>query len=729
MSGRASLTRSRLSPTEAELADLATLADDLLGAAMATRRSEAILVRTQAACLAWLSVGDRAPRCGYSSVSRVALEYLGLSPRTVRERLSLHRLFARFPAMERAFLEDRMSACQALAAAPILDEIQEDDEVTIARWIETAGRVSVRALRYEVRSQREAKTQIDTSDADAAGMSDDNNVVPNDTNPASAPDVLVADSGDGNQPDTSDAADSDPPASIDPSSSDATDPDLGSPLDSSMRDASDPSSSDATDPEGRTISFTAPVGFQIVFDQTIDLARKVLGWEAPVHQCIAAILAEANWTGVGAPPKDPRWLRPPARITVRPRADVPIRPEAIAHARATLEEVHRYIGDVLDLVESGEPRSPRDALLRLRQIQLLRSPQRVLFAHMIRDLRRTYAMDLLGYRSMAELVEDRLGLSERSARNRVAESLLFESDAEIEGAVGRGEISLMQAHLIRRLHCADIEPFVQRARETSWRQFQREYRLLELLRKCGLGRLAAKPLPQSRVEEGLIEALGGDREAIEEKLRQWGIPPLPPDGATDPAQNCIVMDRLEALVEMLASTLWDEVPKIDGLDRQMSAALAPQIRIRFWAPNPTADDFEGVIDHFRKRHAPRISTWAALVVLFAQVKEEWEREDPERRPVRAKILKRDHYRCVVPGCGRRSQLEDHHINFRSEGGGDEDTNRSTLCHGHHAHMVHRGYVRISGKAPYALRFELGCLEGGPPLMILLGEKKISTPWA
>ncbi len=50
----------------------------------------------------------------------------------------------------------------------------------------------------------------------------------------------------------------------------------------------------------------------------------------------------------------------------------------------------------------------------------------------------------------------------------------------------------MQAHLIRRLASSVLaRPFVERAREVTWRQFQREYRLLELLKKCDLERVAA----------------------------------------------------------------------------------------------------------------------------------------------------------------------------------------------------------------------------------------------
>ena len=135
-----------------------------------------------------------------------------------------------------------------------------------------------------------------------------------------------------------------------------------------------------------------------------------------------------------------------------------------------------------------EPESPEDALVILRQIQLLRAPGKVLLAHLIRDLRRVGAVELLGYNSVARMVEDLLKLSERSARNRVAESLMFESNAAIEEAFATGRISTMQAYLIRQLkHTEEIEEFVERARETTWRQFQREYRMLTLMRKCTWG--------------------------------------------------------------------------------------------------------------------------------------------------------------------------------------------------------------------------------------------------
>jgi hypothetical protein len=67
---------------------------------------------------------------------------------------------------------------------------------------------------------------------------------------------------------------------------------------------------------------------------------------------------------------------------------------------------------------------------------------------------------------------------------------------------------------------------------------------------------------------------------------------------------------------------------------------------------------------------------------------------------------RDGWRCTVPGCTARRNLQSHHIRFRSAGGPDEPWNRTTLCAFHHHRGVHAGAVRITGRAPDGLSFEL-----------------------
>jgi len=95
----------------------------------------------------------------------------------------------------------------------------------------------------------------------------------------------------------------------------------------------------------------------------------------------------------------------------------------------------------------------------------------------------------------------------------------------------------------------------------------------------------------------------------------------------------------------------------------------------------------------------------------------WGVEDPwlRRRSRRSlAIFERDGWRCTVPGCTSRRNLQLHHIRFRSAGGGDEEGNLTTLCAFHYLRGVHDGRVRIAGSAPDGLRFELGVRPGREP---------------
>ncbi|MGH7337058.1 MAG: hypothetical protein ACREI7_05745, partial [Myxococcota bacterium] len=85
-----------------------------------------------------------------------------------------------------------------------------------------------------------------------------------------------------------------------------------------------------------------------------------------------------------------------------------------------------------------------------------------------------------------------------------------------------------------------------------------------------------------------------------------------------------------------------------------------------------------------------------------------------------RVFERDGWRCTVPGCTSYRNLHSHHIVFRSDGGSDESWNRTALCAAHHQRCVHEGIgrIRIRGRAPDALRFELPLATYGPGERIL-----------
>lgn len=85
--------------------------------------------------------------------------------------------------------------------------------------------------------------------------------------------------------------------------------------------------------------------------------------------------------------------------------------------------------------------------------------------------------------------------------------------------------------------------------------------------------------------------------------------------------------------------------------------------------------------------------------LRVEVKRDRKRDDQAaERLARAAVRRRDHGKCVVPGC-KESAKHLHHITYRSRSRKRRwDTgNLCSLCPGHHG-MVHAGRIAIAGDA-------------------------------
>jgi hypothetical protein len=93
---------------------------------------------------------------------------------------------------------------------------------------------------------------------------------------------------------------------------------------------------------------------------------------------------------------------------------------------------------------------------------------------------------------------------------------------------------------------------------------------------------------------------------------------------------------------------------------------------------------------------------AALEAMFDHCIDTWRCPTPREH----RVFARDGFRCTVPGCTSQRNLHAHHVLFRSAGGGDELANLVTLCAAHHQRGVHAGLIRIAGRAPDGLVFEL-----------------------
>jgi hypothetical protein len=126
--------------------------------------------------------------------------------------------------------------------------------------------------------------------------------------------------------------------------------------------------------------------------------------------------------------------------------------------------------------------------------------------------------------------------------------------------------------------------------------------------------------------------------------------------------------------------------------RRLEDEVLPR-RVAFWAPPEVAALFEALVARVGLEamldHA--IATWLEAGAQFEDYAD----------------FGRDGYRCTVPGCTARRNLQSHHIWFRSACGPDVAWNRTTLCAYHHHRGVHARRLAIRGRAPDGLVYTLG----------------------
>ncbi|HYG69033.1 MAG TPA: HNH endonuclease signature motif containing protein, partial [Anaeromyxobacteraceae bacterium] len=94
-----------------------------------------------------------------------------------------------------------------------------------------------------------------------------------------------------------------------------------------------------------------------------------------------------------------------------------------------------------------------------------------------------------------------------------------------------------------------------------------------------------------------------------------------------------------------------------------------------------------------------------LVVLAKHFLEVWKPLVRTAKTRSQKIRERDLGRCQAPGCSRWA-VHAHHIIPRSQGGTDDPWNLVALCGCHHLRGIHGGWIRVRGRAPGALVWEV-----------------------
>lgn len=163
-------------------------------------------------------------------------------------------------------------------------------------------------------------------------------------------------------------------------------------------------------------------------------------------------------------------------------------------------------------------------------------------------------------------------------------------------------------------------------------------------------------------------------------------------------------------------TATDGARLVNGVSLADGARLeVSDAEVQFSAPASVAALFREALDVFARPGEPR---WSALEHVLAHVVTHWQSTPRHRDP----IFARDGWRCAVPGCSSRRNLHDHHLQYRSRGGGNEPGNRVTVCVAHHLHGIHDGVIRAWGTAPRDVHWQLGVRAYASPLLTYVGDR-------
>ena len=207
--------------------------------------------------------------------------------------------------------------------------------------------------------------------------------------------------------------------------------------------------------------------------------------------------------------------------------------------------------------------------------------------------------------------------------------------------------------------------------------------------------------------------------------RSWSLAGCPPPTDADVRTG---NHSLEALVAATGQ---------DGLDSALITwNTAPIGSIRFQLDEDTRDEllrqmaaeqdrvWQQTIERDGVPPARRIPAWLALCRVFHRARAAWKDHHLRLPAAQRRILDRDGWRCAAPECTQRRNLQIHHLEYRSRGGNDDDSNRITLCAFHHHIGEHGGVMRVRGNVRPeggGLTWEMGLDEKGRPWKVYRDE--------
>jgi hypothetical protein len=389
------------------------------------------------------------------------------------------------------------------------------------------------------------------------------------------------------------------------------------------------------------------------------LARRVAGEalsQAAVAEFVAAEVMSAIGVdgdpGLATPLHFPRPAKPsplPVRGSVRESR----LPDPHAKPSTLLLQLPAFLAPLLEDLESVDA-IELDARLR----RALRIEQRWLaeIAPLLLEVARSRSYRFHGCSSLAVFAREQLGMSPRKTQALLRLERVCADSPELRAAFLGGRLSWVQAHA--------LIPIIGLEHAGPWRAAWVAH---------------AEAISVRRLEEDVEQALVTGE--------------LDPSSLSGDVQTG-AHPTVEKPAEWPLATLFFPAPAdVARLFKAVLATVQRRIERRNGRTASESEALDAMLEHC-------FETWA---LPNAKV------------PRDHRIFERDGWRCTVPGCSSYRNLHNHHIQYRSHGGPDDLWNRTVLCAAHHQRAVHQGIgrIRIRGRAPDRLRFELPLVSYGP----------------
>ena len=598
---------------------------------------------------------------GYARFGDYARERLGIAERTAFDLARLGSALKRLPLLDRALARGRLTWTAALQVARVSGTDDETD------WVACATSLSVRALKqqvYQTLAERQGAARSDAHENDELAAA-----------------AAVKQKATGGSDDDDDQPER-----------------LGQ------------------------VRMQVPAKTACSWHAALDLCRQIAGFELVESEAAEYVLADFISGGVPLPDDLPpcRPGRAPVRFEGRdglhpaqpPRLLPPVARELGSHL--LLADLSRDIDELLRLVEAAPATSgPFELDEAMRRLVTQRAGVDLDLARLLRNFRSLDLAAHLGYASFGEYVEARLGISARRARFLVQLDRNLCVCPGITRAVRDGRIGTVAALRVARVARSDTtEIWLERAERIPVVQLRREVEWAE--RNARLTRFRRPMLPPTggrlvtALDELTDELLGQRKPFAEESaIESVGLAVAEPDrGYPESRQTFALSGGHDAWV------------------RRMFDGPSPEVEVVFWLPESAASlwtEARRQISHLSgEGFVPDrvVLHWIALDFLATHLPlwlEALALDDP--------IAVRERYRCAIPGCTVYGG-SGHHIKFRAHGGSDDPWNLSFLCYSHHIEGLHRGHIRVRGRAPDRLTVELGIKPAGSALETFVNGERV-----